>query len=202
MLTMVKANCRTCLAAFPKETEPKLNQVKTSLVVASFVVACSARAFTFTLTPVTYTTPNDPNPIFINGTVTVAANETYGGWSQFDACFLPGFTAGFNGPPQNFTAAFLAWNGIGTFTGAIYEHHVNATNFGYSGGMPVGLYDRNPLGPGGFSSIKLRYADGNGVSHDAAALYGIQVDAVPEPASMTISAAVFFALLRRRSRAS
>ncbi len=171
---------------------------KTLLSFVAFSVVASANAFSFTLTPVTFTTPNDPNPIFINGTVTVAANETYVGWTQFDAPFLTGFTAGFNGAPQNFTSSFLAWNGVGTYTGAIYEHHVNPTNLGYAGGMPVGLYNKNIFGPSGFSSIKLTYADSLGSTQTASALYGIQVDAVPEPATLGVLALAALALKRRR----
>jgi hypothetical protein len=168
----------------------------TALVLAAAVQP--AHAFIFTLNPVTNTTPNFAGPIFINGTVTVAPSETFYTPTVMSSVALPflGFTAGFNGNGQTFDAAFLAWNGIGTYTGAIYNNQVSTNNFGYTGGMPVGLYNSNVIGPGGQSAITLNYADANGITRSAVAAYAINV--VPTPGAASMLAMTGLMVSRRR----
>lgn len=173
-----------------------MNTTKTLLSVIAVAGISCAHAFSFNLTPVTTATPNQAAPILINGTVTVASGETYVGWTQFDAPFLSNYSAGFNGAPQNFTTAFLNWNGVGSYSGAIYQHNINPTNLGYSGGMPIGFYGSNFLGPGGLSSIKLDYIDLNGVQQTAFSNYAI--DVVPEPTTMILLTLPLAAALKKR----
>ncbi|MBX3378999.1 MAG: hypothetical protein KF805_02805 [Phycisphaeraceae bacterium] len=164
--------------------------------------AAPACAFTFTLTPVTNTTPNFAGTILITGTVSMGAGETFIGPNTMSSVFLPfkpAFTAGFNGPGQTWDAGFLAWNGLGTYTGAIYNHQINAGNLGYSGGMPLGLYNFNPLGPSGQQpAIILWYLDPNGVDRSATATYAINV--VPAPGALATIALGGLVALRRRRR--
>ena len=63
------------------------------------------------------------------------------------APFLPSFAAGFTAGVQNFDPAFLAWNGVGTYTGSIYFFQISPSNLGFSGEMPLGLYNVNIFGP-------------------------------------------------------
>lgn len=170
-----------------------------SVAAAAAGVAGPAYAFVFTLTPVTNTTPNFASPIQIQGMVSLAAGETFLAptvMSTVNLPFLSNFSAGFNGNGQMFDAAFLAWNGVGTYNGPIYDHMVSANNLGYSGGMPLGLYGSNVLGPGGLSSIILSYTDGAGATHSATAAYAINV--VPAPGAVTVGGIGGALLLRRR----
>jgi hypothetical protein len=166
----------------------------------SVVGAASASAFTFTLTPVTVTTPNFAGTISINGTVSMGVGETFLNPNTSSAVwlpFLPSFSAGFNGPGQAWDAGFLAWNGLGTYTGAIYNHQVNPGNLGYSGGMPLGLYNFNPLGPFGQQpAIRLDYIDPNGGLKSVTAVYAI--DVVPTPGSVSLLAMGGLLAARRR----
>lgn len=141
-----------------------------------------AKAFTFTLTPVTVTTPNFAGTILITGTVSMGAGETFlhpNVMSSHAVPFTPGFTAGFNGAGNTWDPGFLAWNGIGTYTGSIFNHVIVPGNLGYAGGMPLGLYNTNPLGPGGLPGIQLFYIDPNGSTKSAFANYAVNV--VPGP---------------------
>jgi len=171
-----------------------------ALVAIVSGIATSAEAFVFTLTPVTNTTPNFAGTILINGTVTMGAGETFlnpNVQSSVWLPFKPAFTAGFNGPGQTWDAGFLAWNGLGTYTGAIYNHQINAGNLGYSGGMPLGLYNFNPLGPFGQQpAIQLYYIDPNGVMKSSTSTYAINV--VPSPGSATMIGIAGVLVARRR----
>jgi len=170
------------------------------LLLCSAFAASQAHGFTVALNAIPVVTPNFGGPIVTSGTITCGAGEQFLYVSQLDAPFLPGNTAAFNGLPQGYDPGFLAWNGFGTYSGAIIWHTVNPNNLGYAGGMPVGLYDRNIFGPGGFSSIRFKWLDGQGLDHDTSALYGIQVVAVPEPATMAVLGFGVVALIRRRRR--
>ena len=73
--------------------------------------SASAHAGTFTLFPVTNTTPNFAGTIQIMGTVTVAPGESMLSpnlVSTIRLPFLSTFAAGFNGSGQGFDLAFLA----------------------------------------------------------------------------------------------
>src|SRR4051812_11093495 len=98
-----------------------MNRIVCALVpLVAAAVAVPASAFTFSLVPVTTTTPTFAGPIFINGTVSMAVGETFlspTSVSTVNLPFLAGFTAGFNGNGQTFDPAFLAWNGLGTYNG-------------------------------------------------------------------------------------
>jgi len=159
-----------------------------ALVAIVSGIATPAKAFVFTLTPVTNTTSNFAGTILITGTVSMGIGETFlnpNVQSSVWLPFKPAFVAGFNGPGQTFDAGFLAWNGIGTYTGAIYNHQINAGNLGYSGGMPLGLYNFNPLGPLGLQpAIQLFYIDPNGSMQSKTSAYAINV--VPSPGSATM----------------
>ncbi|MBL8875888.1 MAG: hypothetical protein JNM86_08855 [Phycisphaerae bacterium] len=167
---------------------------------AAFFSSTHADAMTFSLTPVTVTTPNFAGTISITGTVSMGVGETFLNPNVMSAVwlpFLPSFTAGFNGPGQNWDAGFLAWNGIGTYSGAIYNHQINAGNLGYAGGMPLGLYNFNPLGPGGQQpAIRLNYVDANGSTQQAIANYAIQV--VPAPGGAALLGVAGLCAFRRR----
>lgn len=173
------------------------------LLIALLVAAtATAHAFSFTLTPITVTSPTNASPIYVNGVVTVASNETFYSPTMMSTAgmpFLPGFTAGFNGPGQSFTSAFLSWSGVGTYTGPVYQFAVNPGNLGYSGGMPQGLYSKNPFGPGGNAFITLNVAGPTGQTVSATATYAIQV--VPEsPAVIALGLGLVGLGLRRRGR--
>ncbi len=169
-------------------------------VAATLGLEAPARAFTFSLTPVTNTTPNFAGTILITGTVSVGIGETFLNPTVMSSVWLPfkpAFTAGFNGPGQTFDAGFLAWNGIGTYTGAIYNHQINAGNLGYSGGMPLGLYNFNPLGPNGQQpAIRLNYIDANGATQSAIANYAVNV--LPSPGSTVVLALAGAVAAKRR----
>jgi hypothetical protein len=155
--------------------------------VVLLAAAAQAQAFTFSLTPVTNTTPNFVPPIQVQGTVTVGAGEVFispNSMSTQYMAFNAAITAGFNGNGQGFDPGFLAWNGLGTYTGPVFDCQVSANNMGYAGGMPVGLYGTNPLGPGGQSAIILNYVDINGTTQAAAAAYAINV--VPAPGAVAM----------------
>lgn len=148
----------------------------------AFLSLASVHAGTFTMTPVTNTTPNFAPPIQIFGTVTMAAGETMYSptmMSQHGMPFLSTYTAGFNGSGQQFDPAFLAWNGVGTYSGPIIDHQVSANNLGYAGGMPMGLYGSNVFGPGGQASVTLYYVGTDGADHPMTATFAINV--VPAP---------------------
>jgi len=169
--------------------------------VVAAVAANPAHAFVFTLTPVTNTTPNFAGPILINGTVSLGVGESFlhpTVMSTVHLPFLSNFSAGFNGNGQTFDPGFLAWNGVGSYTGPIYNHQVSANNLGFSGGMPLGLYGSNVLAPGGLSSIILSYTDANGLTQSVNAPYAINV--IPAPgAAVVLGTATLLAARRRRA---
>jgi hypothetical protein len=151
------------------------------------------------MTPVTNTTSTFAGVIAINGVVSVGVGETFvhpSLMSSWALPFLSNYSAGFNGPGQGWDAGFLAWNGVGTYSGAIINHVINPGNLGYSGGMPVGYYGSNLLGPGGNAGIVLWYIDANGVQQSASANYAINV--VPSPASASLLALGAGIAMRRR----
>jgi hypothetical protein len=173
-----------------------------SCAVAAIVftaAADSANAFVFSLTPVTNTTPNFAGTILIQGTVTVGAGETFYSPTVVSSIAVPftaGLTAGFNALPQGWDPAFLAWNGLGTYSGPIYDHSVNPSNLGYAGGMPLGLYGSNPFGPGGLSGLTLGYVDLDGLDQSAPSTYAINV--VPTPGAMALVGVGGVLVARRR----
>lgn len=147
----------------------------------------AVHAATFTLTPVTVTTPNFAGPILINGTVTMGAGETMYSpnvQSTHGMPFLSTYTAGFNGNGQQFDPAFLAWNGVGSYSGPILNHQVSANNLGYAGGMPLGLYGSNVFGPGGQAFITLHYLGTDGADHQVSLTFAINV--VPTPGAAAL----------------
>jgi hypothetical protein len=164
------------------------------------LVAQAAGAATFTMTTVTNTTPNFGGTIAITGTIVMNSGESLLSPTSMSSWSLPfnaGLTAGFNGPGQGWDAGFLAWNGIGTYSGAIVNHVITPSNFGFSGGMPLGLYGTNPLGPGGLAGITLNYVDTNGALGTFSANYAINV--VPAPgAAGALGLAGLLAMRRRR----
>lgn len=173
----------------------------TSAVVAVVfaAVAAPAHAFMFSLTPVTNTTPNFAGTILIQGTVTVAPGEIFfspNTMSTVHLPFLAGSTAGFNGNGQTWDPGFLAWNGLGTYTGPIYNHMISPNNLGYAGGMPVGFYGSNILGPGGQSALILFYADTNGGTQSSTQAYAVNV--VPAPGAIAVLAVGGLVASRRR----
>lgn len=179
-----------------------------SILGASFALLASAaawspcaQAFTFTMTPVTNTTSTFAGAIAINGVVSVGVGETFIHPTVMSTSAMPfksNLSAGFNGPGQNWDAGFLAWNGVGTYTGAIFNHVIVAGNLGYAGGMPLGLYGTNPIGPSGGPGIVLWYIDANGVQTSAAANYAINV--VPAPAAPALLGIVGCIAARRKRR--
>lgn len=179
-----------------------MNRLMLAPVAAMAAAAVPAHAFTYSLTPVTNTTPNFAPPIQILGTVSMGPGETFLSptlMSTVNLPFLSNFSAGFNGNGQTFDPAFLAWNGLGTYAGPIYDNQISPNNLGYAGGMPVGLYGSNPLGPGGQSSIILSYVDPNGGTHSVAAAYAINV-AVPSPGALAVLIPGGLLAARRRRR--
>ncbi|MCA9287840.1 MAG: hypothetical protein KDA05_04600 [Phycisphaerales bacterium] len=168
-------------------------------VAAMASLATQAQAFSFTLTPVTNTTPNFPGTIFITGTVIVDPGETFLHPSVMSASappFLANLTAGFNGPGNTWNPVFLGWNGQGNISGTIFNHVVTPGNFGYSGGMPVGLYASNFLGPNGQAGLVLHYIDALGVTRSASANYAINV--VPAPGALALVGLAGIVAPRRR----
>lgn len=170
-----------------------------AVMMAMGGLAVAAEGFTFTMTPVTVTTPNFAGPILINGTVGVGVGETFIPATVMSSQIMPflsNFSAGFNGTGQGFDPGFLAWNGVGVYSGPIYRHQVSANNLGYSGGMPLGLYDSNPLGPGGKSGLILHFSDETGRTQSAVAMHAVRV--VPAPGVMGLAAAAGMLAFRRR----
>jgi hypothetical protein len=176
-----------------------MNRLACALFVAAAVAPASTLyAFTFSLTPVTNTTPNFGGPIQIMGTVTLAAGETCYSPNVVSSSYPPftaGFTAGFNGPGNTWDPAFLTWNGVGGYSGPVWDCLVTPGNLGYAGGMPVGLYASNPLGPGGSSGITLTCFDNNG-DHSLSATFGVNV--VPAPGAAALLGLGGLLAVRRR----
>jgi hypothetical protein len=167
-----------------------------SILVASSGAARHAHALTFNLTPVTVVAPNYVGPIAIMGTVSNASGRLNSAAVNF--AFNSTFTAGINGVGAHFDAGFLAWNGVGTYSGAIYIMQMDSTCLGYSGGMPLGHYAYNSGGPGGFSAIRLTYRSSTGVDQSATARYAI--DVVPAPGALAAFTLSGLAMARRRRR--
>jgi uncharacterized protein (TIGR03382 family) len=176
-----------------------MNRFACALVPAvAAAITTSAHAFVFTLTPVTNTTPNFAGPIQIMGTVTLAAGQTCYSpnvMSSSSPPFLASFTAGFNGTGNTWDPAFLAWNGVGGYSGPVWDCLITPANLGYAGGMPMGLYASNPLGPGGNAGITLTCFDNAG-DHNATATFAVNV--VPGPASLGLLGLGGLLTLRRR----
>lgn len=156
-------------------------------LAAALLSISSAQAGTFTMTPVTNTTPNFAPPIQIIGTVTMGVGETMYSpnvWSSHGMPFLSNNSAAFNGNGQQFDPAFLAWNGVGTYSGPIVDHQVSANNLGYAGGMPLGLYGSNFAGPGGLAFVTLHYIGADGFDHAMTATFAINVTPTPGAAAV------------------
>jgi hypothetical protein len=171
------------------------------LVAVSSIGAGVAQAATVTLTPVTTVTPNFAGPIVINGTVTLNANEGMYNpnvMSTHALPFLPPFVAGFNGSGQGFDPAFLAWNGLGGYSGPILNHQVSANNFGYAGGMPLGLYNFGlGINAANNPGIILHFYNLSGGSDvTASATYAINV--VPTPGALALLGCGGLMAARRR----
>jgi len=176
--------------------------MRTAIIATLLALAATlgqAGAFTFTMTPVTNTTSNFAGVIAINGVVSVGAGETFIHPLMMSSSAMPfksNLSAGFNGPGQNWDAAFLAWNGVGTYTGAIFNHVIVPGNFGYASGMPLGLYGTNPFGPSGGVGIILHAADINCFTVSAPANYAIRV--IPPHGSACLLALAGITAGRRR----
>lgn len=188
---------RTCRPRLHRAAPPAL---LAALLAAALCACPPAQGATVTLTPVTITTPNFGGPIVITGTVTMGPGEVMLNptvQSSHAMPFLSSYTAGFNGPGQQFDPAFLAWNGLGTYSGPILNHQISPGNLGYSGGMPLGLYGSNVLGPGGGSGIVLYFVSTSGSVDPMSATFAIQV--VPAPgAAAALGLAACLAGRRRR----
>jgi hypothetical protein len=170
-------------------------------LIVPVLAAIPAQAFTFSLTPVTTTTPNFAAPIQIMGTVTLAAGQTCYSPNVMSSSyppFLPSFAAGFNGTGNTWDPAFLAWNGVGGYSGPVWDCLITPANLGYSGGMPLGLYGFNPLGPGGNAAITLTCFDSAG-DHNLTADFAVNV--VPTPGSLLPLGIGALAAHRRRRKA-
>lgn len=172
-----------------------------SLFVTLSGMAATSHAASISLVSATVG-PNQPGTAFIMGTVNVGPGEQVLSpnlVSTLAVPYLPSFTAGFtNG--VIFDANFIAWNGLSTYSGKILDFSVNPGNVGYAGGMPLGVYNTNPFGPGGGPGISLDYLDATGINeHSMHANYSITVaQTTPEPASLSILALWGLALRRKR----
>jgi len=165
-----------------------------SILIASIGGTRHAHAITFNLTPLTVVAPNYVGPIAIMGTVRNASGRLNSAAVNF--AFNSTFTAGINGVGAHFDAGFLAWNGVGTYSGAIYIMQMDSTCLGYSGGMPLGHYAYK--WGGGFSEIRLTYRSAAGVDQSATARYAI--DVVPAPGALAAFALTGLAMARRRRK--
>jgi len=116
------------------------------------------------------------------------------------APFLPSFAAGFTAGVQNFDPAFLAWNGVGTYTGSIYFFQISPSNLGFSGEMPLGLYNVNIFGPNAQPGIILSFAGPSGATQSATANYAINVVPTPGAAALLGLGGLLSAGGRRRRR--
>ena len=162
--------------------------------------ALSASAVQFSVVNPTVA-PNQPGSFSVTGTVTMDAGEIYipvGSSSTIHNAFNAANTAGFDSGVV-WSSSFLAWNGTGTYTGDLLDLSVNPGNFGYSGGMPLGLYDRNPSHPSGLATMRFLYFSATSVLTPADMHYSVTV-AVPEPISLIGLGVGAAALLRRRRR--
>ncbi len=168
--------------------------MKLILSIATVCAAVSANALSISLNPVTTVAPN-VGAFTINGTITAGAGEQFLFLNQIWFPFNAGFTAGFNGS-NAVDPSLAAWSGFGTYTGAIYDYAGGPGNYGYSGGMPVGLYDFNPGSPDFMPQIQATFQLPTGATEIAFSDYAVNV--VPEPASMAALALGGMALLRRR----
>ncbi|MGH7243799.1 MAG: hypothetical protein ACREJD_10315 [Phycisphaerales bacterium] len=158
----------------------------------------AARAVNFSLNPATYTvSPSYVGPIVLTGTI---KNST-GRLDQIGVSFAfnSTHTAGINGAGFYVDPAFLAWNGIGTYTGAIFALQMNSTCLGYANGMPLGHYASNWAG--GFSAISLTFRTASGLKETVIARYAI--DVVPAPGACAAFGLVgLFGAGRRRRNAA
>ena len=160
-----------------------------ALLLAFSATATVSSAASFILNSPTVG-PNQPGTFYVTGTVNVGAGESV----------LSTFTAGFNSNCGNFDSDFLNWNGTTAYTGKILDFKVDTGNLGYSGGMPVGIYNTNPLGPAGHPGVSLDWLDPNQHEHSMTANYHITVTATPEPASLAVFGIGAFALRMKRKR--
>ena len=181
----------------------KSNPLVAILLVAGIAVTPSlSKAASFTLSSPTIG-PNQPGVFTVDGTVTVGAGESVVSPNLISTVwlpFLPSFAAGFNYNCGNFDSNFLAWNGTSPYTGKILDFNVNPNDLGYSGGMPVGIYNFDPFGPGAHPGVSLDWLDPNGGEHSMVANYHVTVESTPEPATMAFMGIGALALRLRRKR--
>lgn len=175
--------------------------MKIAVAIASLAVVASAHAFSYSLTPLT-TVTQSTGLFSINGTIAIGAGETFNGWNRVDFAFTPSASQAFNGVTENIDPAFAAWTGTGTYSGGIWDFSTtDSTNFGYSGGMPVGLYNFNPASIDSMPGIDVGYTDASGLGHTVRQNFAVEVVAAPEPASMAVLGLGALTLIRRRRAA-
>ncbi|MBS1718370.1 MAG: PEP-CTERM sorting domain-containing protein [Armatimonadetes bacterium] len=178
------------------------NRLLAASLVASLTCAASLSNAAFMTLNSPTVGPNQPGTFYVTGTITVGAGETVlspNVVSTVALPFLPAFTAGFNYNCGNFDNDILSWNGTTNYTGKILDFTVNPNNLGYSGGMPLGVYNFNPFFPNQQPGISLDFVDANGAEHSMQASYHITVtNTTPEPASIAALAIGALAIRRRK----
>lgn len=176
-----------------------MKTLKPFVIAIGVCAAAASQAFSFTLDAITFTTADNTSEFFVYGTMTVEIGETFDGYIQHDFAFLPDFSAGFNSTSA-IVSEFNNFTGPGTYTGPVIRLDNISNNFGYNNGMPVGLYNSNPGSTDLLPGLIVGYHDVTGLPQEARANYAIQVDAVPEPATLSLLALAGITAFRKRRK--
>lgn len=170
------------------------NMKKPILIFVAAAGAPWASALTLTLENpiVTATAPSTGVATFaLRGTVALSPGETFSGGGGANAFDGMGHSVSIT---QNFAPISVALNSARTFTGDLGFIEVESTD-------PTGFYNVDATGFQG-PYIAFEAITPQNTLVTSYATYGVQVQAVPEPASLAALGLGTLGLLRRRSRSA